>query len=118
MKDTLSSSVLKLTEGARKRSTQSLICNAAYLRNLERVLYGTTAGDVYDPTEDTTVDSEKTYYKLENGSYTAVTPEQGDNPKTNGWYEKVTLTDTDARLPLPDEVISILKGTPSNSVGG
>lgn len=92
--------------------------NPAYLRNLERVLYGTTAGDVYDPTEDTTVDSEKTYYKLENGSYTAVTTETGDNPKTNGWYEKVTLTDTDARLPLPDEVISILKGTPSNSVGG
>lgn len=93
--------------------------NAKNLRTLERVLYGTSAGEVYDPTYDETVVEGKTYYKLENGTYTAVSPEIGDNPKSSGWFEKVTLTDTDARLPLPDEVIGILNGTVNNnSIGG
>lgn len=96
-----------------------------YLKDLEDVLYGTDGGVV---------------------TYEAVTPESGDNPTTKGWYErsgagttvdpyvytlssdvtvdaektyyeKVTSEGTTARLPLPDEVFSILKGV-SNNVGG
>lgn len=87
------------------------------LADLEDVIYGATAGDRYALTWDTTADSEKTYYKLEGTTYSEVTPQTGDNPKTLGWYEKKTVTDSSARLPLPDEVIAILNGT-ANSVGG
>lgn len=88
----------------------------ARLKKLEDVLYGTDGGEV---------------------TYEEVTPEVGDNPATEGWYELVddeyvlsadTTVDaqktyyekhvsegTDARLPLPDEVGQILSGT---SVGG
>lgn len=90
----------------------------AKLTALEDVLYGTDGGVV---------------------TYEAVTPESGDNPTTKGWYErsgagttedpyvytlssdvtvdaqktyyeKNTSEGTTARLPLPDEVFSILKG--------
>ena len=90
----------------------------AKLQALEDVLYGTDGGVV---------------------TYEAVTPEAGDNPTTKGWYErsgagttedpyvytlsadttvddqktyyeKNTSEGTTARLPLPDEVFSILKG--------
>ena len=90
----------------------------AKLTALENILYGTDGGEV---------------------TYTAVTPEAGDNPVTEGWYErtgtgttedpyvytlsadttvdaektyyaKSTSEGTTARLPLPDEVFSILKG--------
>jgi hypothetical protein len=86
----------------------------AKLKALEDILWGTDAGDVY----------------------TAVTPVGTENPVTEGWYEKsgntyvlsadttinaqktyyskTTVTATDARLPLPDEVIALL----SENVGG
>ena len=74
-------------------------------------------------------------------SYAEVTPEVGDNPKSEGWYERsgseepytYTLTDdtsvdaqktyyakttsggSEARMPLPDEVIELM--TPTN-IGG
>lgn len=86
----------------------------AKLKALEDILWGTDAGDVY----------------------TAVTPAGSENPVTEGWYEKsgntyvlstdttvdaqktyyskTTVTATDARLPLPDEVISLL----SSNIGG
>lgn len=86
----------------------------AKLKALEDILWGTDAGDVY----------------------TAVTPVGSENPVTEGWYEKsgntyvlsadttvdaqktyyskTTVTATDARLPLPDEVISLL----SSNIGG
>lgn len=86
----------------------------AKLKALEDILWGTDAGDVY----------------------TAVTPVGSENPTTEGWYEKsgntyvlsadttvdaqktyyskTTVTATDARLPLPDEVISLL----SSNIGG
>ena len=38
-------------------------------------------------TEDATVSSAKTYYKKNGNGYIAVTPEEGDNPATEGWYE-------------------------------
>lgn len=82
----------------------------AKLTALENVLWGTDAEDVY----------------------TAVTPVGSENPTTEGWYEKsgdvyvlssdvtvdaqktyyakTTTAGTDARLPLPDEVFSILRG--------
>lgn len=84
------------------------------LKALEDILWGTDAGDVY----------------------TAVTPVGSENPVTEGWYEKsgntyvlsadttvdaqktyyskTTVTATDARLPLPDEVIALL----SSNIGG
>lgn len=89
--------------------------SAAKLADLEDIIYGTSAGDRYFVTDDTTVDSSKTYYELVNGTYTEVSTPSG-NPHTQGYYEKKTLTDTTARLPLPDEVIGILKGTAN--VGG
>lgn len=86
----------------------------AKLKALEDILWGTDAGDVY----------------------TAVTPVGSENPVTEGWYEKsgntyvlsadttvdaqktyyskTTVTATDARLPLPDEVIALL----SSNIGG
>lgn len=93
------------------------------LAQLEDILYGTDGGVV---------------------TYNEVTPESGDNPTTEGWYErtgtgttedpyvytlsadttvdaektyyeKVTSEGTAPRLPLPDEVIALFN---SNSVGG
>lgn len=93
------------------------------LAQLENILYGTDGGEV---------------------TYSAVTPVGTENPSTEGWYERsgagteqspyvYTLTSdvtvdsqktyykkntaegTDARLPLPDEVIALFK---TNSVGG
>lgn len=91
--------------------------NANRLADLEDVIYGTSAGDRYFLSDDTTVDSGKTYYtKGSDGTYTEVSEPTG-NPHTSDYYEKKTLTDADARLPLPDEVIAILNGT-ANSVGG
>lgn len=82
----------------------------AKLTALENILWGTDAEDVY----------------------TEVTPVGSENPVTEGWYEKTgnvyvlsadttvnsqktyyaktTTTATDARLPLPDEVFTILGG--------
>ena len=94
------------------------------------------AGTEQDPytyalSEDTSVDGGKTYY----------TKTEGSNPHLLGWYELsgstyVESQDTDAvvdktyytktetdgvdpRLPLPDEVVSIIKNaTPPSQVGG
>lgn len=41
--------------------------------------------------EDTTVDTTKTYYELVGAGYVKVTPATGDNPATKGWYE-ITAT--------------------------
>ena len=82
----------------------------AKLTALENILWGTDEEDVY----------------------TEVTPAGSENPVTEGWYEKTgnvyvlsadttvdaqktyyaktTTTATDARLPLPDEVFTILGG--------
>lgn len=91
--------------------------NANRLADLEDVIYGTSAGDRYFLSDDTTVDSSKTYYtKGSDGTYTEVSEPTG-NPHTSDYYEKKTLTDADARLPLPDEVIAILNGT-ANNIGG
>lgn len=52
---------------------------------------------VYVPTSDTTVDPEKIYYELSGDSYIAVEPEEGDNPYSEGWYEYVDANPTEMR---------------------
>lgn len=47
-----------------------------------KIIKGTAA-----TSNDTTVNSAKTYYEKSGLGYLAVTPETGDNPKTKGWYE-------------------------------
>lgn len=90
--------------------------DARKLAALEDILYGVDAGETrYVATTDTTIDSEKTYYQYNESSktYTAVTPAGSENPATEGWYEQTTTTTSDARLPLPDEVIALM--TPSQA---
>ena len=90
--------------------------DARKLAALEDILYGVDAGETrYVATTDTTVDSEKTYYEYNESTkaYTAVTPVGTENPATEGWYESTTTTASDARLPLPDEVIALM--TPSQA---
>lgn len=90
--------------------------DARKLAALEDILYGVDAGETrYVATTDTTVDSEKTYYAYNESTkaYTAVTPVGTENPASEGWYEATTTTATDARLPLPNEVISLM--TPSQA---
>lgn len=90
--------------------------DARKLADLEDILYGLDAGETrYVATTDTTVDSEKTYYEYNESSkaYAAVTPVGTENPATEGWYEATTTTATDARLPLPNEVITLM--TPSQA---
>lgn len=90
--------------------------DARKLAALEDILYGVDAGETrYVATTDTTVDTEKTYYQYNEstGAYTAVTPVGSENPSSEGWYEQTTTTAADARLPLPNEVISLM--TPSQA---
>lgn len=47
-----------------------------------KILIGSAAA-----TTDATVDNDKTYYKKSGLGYVAVTPAQGDNPTSKGWYE-------------------------------
>lgn len=55
------------------------------------------ARKVYVPTSDTTVDPEKIYYELSGDSYIAVEPEEGDNPYSEGWYEYVDANPAEMR---------------------
>lgn len=50
---------------------------------------------VYTETEDTTVYVSKQYYEYdsEDGSYTEVTPESGDNPHSLGWYVRSDIAE-------------------------
>lgn len=41
-------------------------------------------------TADTTVNSNKRYYRLSSGDYYVVTPIGSENPSSNGWYEDTT----------------------------
>lgn len=86
----------------------------AKLKALEDILWGTDAGDVY--TAVTPVGSENPttegWYEKSGNTYVATTDTTVDAQKT--YYSKTTVTATDARLPLPDEVIALL----SENVGG
>ena len=50
--------------------------------------------DVYIQTGDDTVNASKTYYEYNAATdvYTAVTPDDDDNPSEEGWFEKTTVT--------------------------
>jgi hypothetical protein len=86
----------------------------AKLKALEDILWGTDAGDVY--TAVTPVGSENPasegWYEKSGNTYVLSTDATVDAQKT--YYSKTTVTATDARLPLPDEVISLL----SSNIGG
>lgn len=90
---------------------------AAKLKALEDVLYGTDASaDTYESAVPTTTNphDEGLYERTGTGTtedpyvYTLTSDTTVDSGKT--YYKKVTHAGTDARLPLPDEVFSILRG--------
>ena len=90
---------------------------AAKLKALEDVLYGTDASeDTYEATTPATTNpkTEGLYERTGTGTsedpyvYEPTDDETVDAGKT--YYKKVTHAGTTARLPLPDEVFSILKG--------
>lgn len=86
----------------------------AKLKQLEDILYGTDATDAsYVKTTDSVMDSTKTYYELSGSDY-VVTSDSSFEPDKD-YYEQIPATEaTDARLPLPDEVIALF----SETVGG
>lgn len=76
----------------------------AKLKNLEDVLYGTD--DAYAEFSGETFVEGTTYYEKVNNEYVATEDQTPQSGKT--YYTKTA--GTSARLPLPDEVFSILKG--------
>lgn len=75
---------------------------------IERVLYGTDAGNEYVAvtpvgTENPTTEG---WYELVEGTYTLSSDTTVDSEKT--YYEKISTTAADPRMPLPDEVYSII----------
>lgn len=82
----------------------------AKLTALENILWGTDAEDVY--TEVTPVGTENPvtegWYEKTGNVYVLSADTAVDTQKT--YYAKTTTTATDARLPLPDEVFTILGG--------
>lgn len=82
------------------------------LKTFEDILYGSSS-DVYYPTADTSKQQGKTYY-TRSGSGTTESPYSytqfsgSDFAANTSYYEKSNGT---ARLPLPDEVISLLTVT-------
>lgn len=82
----------------------------AKLTALENILWGTDAEDVY--TEVTPVGSEdpatEGWYEKTGNVYVLSADTTVNSQKT--YYAKTTTTATDARLPLPDEVFTILGG--------
>lgn len=81
----------------------------AKLKKFEDIIYGRDAADaVYKATEDESYDSSKTYYTLSDSTYTQF---EGSSFASNTtYYELVSeaVEATTARLPLPDEVITLL----------
>lgn len=86
----------------------------AKLRALEDILYGTDGTVSYSAVtpEGTENPSEEGWYELSGTTYVASTDTTVDTDKT--YYSKTGTDETNARLPLPDEVIELL----SESVGG
>jgi len=67
----------------------------------------------YVLSEDTEVDEDKTYYTHNSESYEEVTPQEGDNPSQNGWYEKEEsdTSDIDCLVPTSDLRLIVAKYT-------
>lgn len=87
----------------------------AKLKAFEDILYGTDAvvghAATYEETEDTSFDPSKTYYELSGGSYSETSDSSMNSSKT--YYEMtspavISSEATVARLPLPDEIKTLL----------
>ena len=80
----------------------------AQLDAIEAVLYGTAGTVSYTEVAATSTDNPATegWYELVGGSYVLSVDTVADSEKT--YYEKVETGAVDGRLPLPDEVYSIL----------
>ncbi len=75
--------------------TSKIANNANTIAGSTNQYFWHTESTVYFRTEDTTVDSSKTYYQLVGSVYTAVSNPTG-NPSTQGWYE--AFADTGAHI--------------------
>ena len=75
---------------------------------LEAILYGTSAGSTYVAVTPSGSENPTTegWYELSGGSYVLSQDAEISHEKT--YYEKKTTEDTSPRLPLPDEVASIM----------
>ena len=75
---------------------------------LEAILYGTSAGSTYVAVTPSGSENPTTegWYELSGGSYVLSQDAEIAHEKT--YYEKKTTEDTSPRLPLPDEVASIM----------
>ena len=82
--------------------------SAAQLAAIESVLYGTAGSVSYNEVAATSSDNPvaEGWYELVGGSYVISSDTVVDSEKT--YYEKVEVGAVDARLPLPDEVYTIL----------
>lgn len=78
--------------------------DSTILSAIETILYGTEA--TYKKTADTTPSSSKTYYTKSGSTYTKFT---GESFAANTDYYEVNAAAVEARLPLPDEIYSIVK---------
>lgn len=80
----------------------------AQLAAIEAVLYGTNAGTEYTAVTPVGTENPSTegWYELSGTSYVLSTDTTVDSSKT--YYEATAVSASDARLPLPDEVYSIL----------
>ena len=78
--------------------------DADKLTAFENIIFGTDGEVSYVETEDTSFDSSKTYYEKVGNTYVETQDATMDSEKT--YYEKVETAGTDARLPLPAEVIA------------
>lgn len=83
---------------------KSTKANADKIAAFENILYG--KDPTYAETADESFQTGKDYYELVNGAYVKTSDVSMDSEKT--YYEQ-TAAGTDARLPLPDEVISFFK---------
>lgn len=80
----------------------------AQLDAIESILYGTAGSVSYSEVAATSSDNPTAegWYELVGGSYVLSSDTEADVSKT--YYEKVEVGAVDARLPLPDEVYTIL----------
>ena len=80
----------------------------AQLDAIEAVLYGTVASVTYSEVAATVDDNpvSEGWYELVGGTYVLSSDTTADTSKT--YYEKVETGAVDARLPLPDEVYTII----------
>lgn len=65
-------------------------------------LYPTPEDGYYILSEDTEVNEAKMYFEKDGDNYVEVTPQEGDNPSENEWYEYVNVLYPSDELQLPE----------------